>query len=97
MFKYDENPFRKGQWYPLVITSNGKKATITDNSLGAKVSDCKITLPKGTKVLDFKSEIDIKDKCEDFNAPTLAYSKGSATIIIPDAKNYETLTLYILA
>ena len=97
MDRYDINQFRKGCWFPLVVTSNSKKATISDNHLGAKISDNVITLPKGVKVLDLKSEVDVKDKCEQFNAPYLAYNKGSATIIIPDAKNYETITLYILA
>lgn len=97
MDRFDINPFRKGCWFPLVVTSNNKKATISENSLNAKISENAITLPKGINVLDLKSEIDVKDKCEQFCAPYLTYNKGQATIIIPDAKNYETIKLYILA
>lgn len=97
MDRFDPNPFKKGCWNHLVVTSNNKKVKLSENGLNAIISENVITLPKGVRVLDLKSEIDVKDKCERISAPTLTYEKGQATIIIPDAKNFNTITLYILA
>ena len=49
MNRYDENPYRKGTWTELLVSSGNKKASISKNTLGVKISDNSIIFPKGYK------------------------------------------------
>lgn len=97
MNRFDENPHRRGEWVELVITSGAKKASISKNNLGVKISDNTIIFPKGYKPLEVHVEVDATDKCESFEWPDkVTFSKGLATIIIPDLKNFNTLIYHVL-
>ena len=97
MNRYDENPYRKGTWTELLVSSGNKKASISKNNLGVKISDNTIIFPKGYKPLEVHVEVDAKDKCEAFEWPDrVTFNKGLATVILPDISNYNTLIYHVL-
>ena len=97
MNKFDENPYKRGIWQEYTITSGTKKATISKNLTGVKISDNTIIFPKGFKPLEVHVEVDATDQCESFEWPDrVTFNKGLATIILPDLKNFNTLVYHVL-
>lgn len=97
MNRYDENPYRKGTWIELLVSSGNKKASISKNTLGVKISDNSIIFPKGYKPLEVHVAVDATGNCEAFEWPDrVTYKDGLATIILPDLKNYNTLLYHVL-
>lgn len=97
MNRYDENPYRKGTWTELLVSSGNKKASISKNTLGVKISDNSIIFPKGYKPIEVHVAVDATSKCEAFEWPDrVTYKDGLATIILPDLKNYNTLLYHVL-
>lgn len=97
MNRFDENPHRKGAWIELLVTSGTKKASITGNLPGVKISDNTIIFPKGYKPLELHVEVDATDKCEAFEWPDkVVFKNGLATVILPELKNYNTLLYHVL-
>lgn len=97
MNRYDENPHRKGTWTELLVSSGSKKASISKNALGVKISDNCIIFPKGYKPIEVHVAVDATEKCEAFEWPDrVTYKNGLATIILPEPKNYNTLLYHVL-
>ena len=97
MNKFSDNPHRRGIWIELLITSGAKKATISKNTLGVKISDNKIIFPKGYTPLEVHVEVDAKDKCPAFEWPDkVTFEKGLATVILPELECYNTLIYHVL-
>lgn len=97
MNRYDENPYRKGTWTELLVSSGNKKASISKNTLGVKISDNSIIFPKGYKPIEVHVAVDATSKCDAFEWPDrVTYKDGLATIILPDLKNYNTLLYHVL-
>lgn len=97
MNRYDENPYRKGTWTELLVSSGSKKASISKNALRVKISDNSIIFPKGYKPIEVHVAVDATSKCEAFEWPDrVTYKDGLATIILPDLKNYNTLLYHVL-
>lgn len=97
MNRFDENPHRRGEWLELLITSGAKKASISKNNLGVKISDNTIIFPKGYVPLEVHVEVDATDKCESFEWPDkVTFNKGLATVILPELKNYNSLIYHVL-
>ena len=97
MNRYDENPYRKGTWTELLVSSGNKKASISKNALGVKISDNCIIFPKGYRPIEVHVAVDATSKCEAFEWPDrVTYKDGLATIILPDLKNYNTLLYHVL-
>lgn len=97
MNKFNENPHRRGVWIELIVTSGTKKATISKNTLGVKISDNTIIFPKGYVPVELHVEVDAKDKCEAFEWPDkVTFNKGLATVILPAIENYNTLIYHVL-
>lgn len=97
MNKFNENPHRRGVWIELIVTSGTKKATISNNTLGVKISDNTIIFPKGYVPVELHVEVDAKDKCEAFDWPDkVTFNKGLATVILPAIENYNTLIYHVL-
>lgn len=97
MNRFDDNPHRRGTWIELLVTSGAKKASISKNNLGVKISDNSIIFPKGYKPLEVHVEVDATDKCELFEWPDrVSFKNGLAIISLPELKDYNTLLYHVL-